>query len=164
MPRDNSVWVRGRLTADPHFEVLDGKTPHCRFRLAVLRDASQQARHPSSPAGGPKTPPLDLLRISVYGERAGLDYFYLRKGAEIAVSGWNESRRYHDKRLNRHRMVQEINAQSIVFGAGCDFSRGDAQRQRKLEEALEQGRTNLDAFGGPALDTLTDQFPPDLED
>lgn len=165
MPRDNSVWVRGRLAADPHFEVLDGKTPYIRFQLVVLRDASQQARSgPGPTAAKARAAQADLIRVAVYGERAGLDYFYLRKGAEVAVSGWLEARRYLDKRANRWRLVLELNAQGIVFGPGCDLARGDAQRQRKLEEARDQGRTNLEVFGYPALEALCAELGADLEE
>lgn len=166
MPRDNTVWVRGRLASDPHFEILDGRTPHCRFQLVVLRDPSQQGHSTPSPAAHAKARAvhIDLLRVVIYGERAGLDFFYLCKGGEVALSGWAESRRYLDKRSGRWRMIQEINAQTITFGPGCNFARGDAQRQRKLEEARDSGRTNLEALGLSPLDALPEHPDVELED
>lgn len=165
MPKDNAVWVRGRLAADPHFEVLDGRTPYCRFNLVVVRDHSQSSRQtPAGPdSGKSRLERSDLLRVSMYGERASVEYFYLRKGAEVAVSGWMESRRYFDKQARRWRMVQEINAQSIVFGPGCDFTRGDAQRARKMEEALERGVTNLESLGLAPLEALPEGLELELE-
>ncbi len=166
MPRDNHVWVRGRLAADPHFEVLDGKTPHIRFNLIVARDNTQLGRGALAPASPPKAKAdrCDLLRVAVYGERAALEYAYLRKGAEVGISGWSEARRYYDKRAARWRLVQEINAQGLMFGRGCDFVRGDAHRQRKLEEVSEQERSQLEALGLAPVDMLPDGAEFELEE
>ena len=165
MPRDNAVWIRGRLASDPHFEVLDGRTPHCRFVLVVARDHSQTSRAGLAAPDPDRTRVQrgDLIRVAIYGERASMEYFYLRKGAEVAVSGWTESRRYYDKQSRRWRLVQEINAQSIVFGPGCDFTRGEAQRKRKLEEAQERGLTSLEHLGLAPLDLLPEGAELELE-
>ena len=139
MPRYNTVHLTGYLTTDAFFEVLDKtNTPYVRFNLMVLRDDSQSGvttHQLPTPEHLNKKHRCDVLRVVAYGAHAAVAYYYLRKGAQISVTGWLESRRYFDKPANKYRWTLEVNAQHIVHGPGSDFVRGDAQRQRKLDDA-----------------------------
>ncbi len=139
MPRFNTVHLIGYLTTDPVFEVLEpSRTPYIRFKMMVLRDETQggKTNHPlPAPDRGGRKFSCDVLRVVAYGAHAAVAYYYLRKGAQVCVAGWLEARHYYDKAIARGRWTLEVNAQHFVHGPGSDFARGDAQRQRKLEEA-----------------------------
>jgi single-stranded DNA-binding protein len=158
--RNNQTTLRGCLASDPHFEILDGRTPHIRFDLVVPRDESQAARKAATELA--KKERRDLIRVVEYGERARVDYFYLRKGAMVTVIGWNESRRYRDMDTRRWRRVLEVNAHTITPSHGADFARGDRQRADKLEELQEKG-TDLEALGLAPIELPADEELDELE-
>lgn len=146
MSQKNRSFLIGNLANDPYFEFLKGgqtgKTPYLRFDLVVERDTSQgpQAHHTDSPQNGAgKERRADLIRVTMYGASAWINYFYLKKGADVSVSGWVESRLYFDRRMKRMRRVMEINAQEIFFGRGCDFARGDHQRKQIISQLESEG-------------------------
>ena len=142
MARNNHTTLRGCLVNDPQFEILDGRTPHIRFDLVVPRDESQAARKAAPELS--KKERRDLIRVVEYGERARVDYFYLRKGATVTVIGWNESRRYRDT------------------SHGADFARGDRQREDKLDEMRARG-TDLEALGLAPIELPADDELDELE-
>jgi single-stranded DNA-binding protein len=160
MPRFNTVHLAGYLTADPYFEALDGgRMPYMRFNLMVLRDDSQGAagaRQQPADDRAAKKPRCDILRVVAYGVRASVDYYYLCKGAQVSVTGWLEARRYHDKQIGRWRWTLEVNAQHIVPGRGSNFARGDAQRQRRLEDA--SGRLGQELLELPPAEIPVEQL------
>ena len=160
MARNNHTTLRGCLAGDPHFEILDGRTPHIRFDMVVPRDESQAARKAVTDLT--KKERRDLLRVVEYGERARVDYFYLRKGATVTVIGWTESRRYRDPGTRRWRRVLEVNAHTITPSHGADFARGDRQRADKLEELREKG-TDLEALGLAPIELPADDELDELE-
>lgn len=163
MPKNNSVYLSGFIVDEPHFEVLNDSTPYLRFKLVVLRDtgqlhqsaleASTDNRHGQKPEPRHRR---DVLRVVAYGQRARVDFFYLKKGAQVSVYGWAESRMYFDRNLHQRRQVMEINAQRIIPSRGCDFERGDKHRQRLEEEARDQGIVNLRPLGLDPIGLLPD--------
>ena len=64
MARNNHTTLRGCLASDPHFEMLDGRTPHIRFDMVVPRDESQAAR--KAPADLTKKERRDLIRVEYH--------------------------------------------------------------------------------------------------
>ena len=160
MARNNHTTLRGCLVNDPQFEILDGRTPHIRFDLVVPRDESQAARKAAPELS--KKERRDLIRVVEYGERARVDYFYLRKGATVTVIGWNESRRYRDTGTRRWRRVLEGNAHTITPSHGADFARGDRQREDKLDEMRARG-TDLEALGLAPIELPADDELDELE-
>ena len=163
MPKNNSVYLSGFIVDEPHFEVLNDSTPYLRFKLVVLRDTGQLHRYALEASTGshhgqrpePKHR-RDVLRVVAYGQRARVDYFYLKTGAQVTVYGWAESRLYFDRKFHQRRQVMEINAQRIIPGRGCDFERGDKHRQRLEEEARDQGIVNLGSLGLDPIGLLPD--------
>jgi hypothetical protein len=168
MAQNNFIHLSGNLADDPHFEMLTGekgRTPYVRFDLVVERDAGQGGPGPFDPSGsqdgfaarsggdGRKDERrADLIRVTEYGLRARIDYFFLKKGAHVAISGWLQSRRYFDRGLKRMRRVTEVNAQKISYGRGCDFERGERQRLAVLAQ-LDGERAALppDVAHGPIV-------------
>lgn len=163
MPQNNFIHLSGNLADDPYFEMLTGekgKTPYIRFDIVVERDtfqggpaALESAYGQDGPAGpnnnGQKDERrADLIRVTEYGVRARIDFFFLKKGAHVAISGWLQSRRYYDRGAKKMRRVMEVNAQKVSYGRGCDFERGERQRATILAQ-LEAERAAV---------------PPDLKD
>lgn len=154
MSHKNYITLVGNLAGDPHFELLDGKTPYLRFDVVVVRSTGQLSRADRNKPPGQRG--RDVIRVVEYGERAGVDYYYLREGAEVSVVGWLETRNFKDPKMHTWRRVQEVNAKSVTFGRGADFERGERYRLQKVAEAQEQGRANLEALGLTPVDTLPD--------
>lgn len=162
MPPDNFIHLSGTLADDPYFEMLPGakgKTPYIRFDLVVERDSGQAGPSSLDPTGGQEGlagrtdgRQADLIRVTEYGVRARIDFFFLKKGAHVAISGWLQSRRYFDRGAKRLRRVTEVNAQKISYGRGCDFERGERQRQGILSQ-LESDRALVppDLISGPIV-------------
>jgi len=168
VPLNNFVHLSGNLADDPYFEMISGDTgkmPYIRFDLVVERDSEQGGPGPFDPAGNPEgfagwptgagrkaERRADLIRVTEYGVRARLDFFYLKKGAQVTISGWLLSRRYLDRGTKRMRRVTEVNAQKISCGPGCDFVRGERQRLGILEQ-LEADRAAVppDLVSGPII-------------
>jgi single-stranded DNA-binding protein len=158
--RNNQTTLRGCLAGDPHFEILDGHMAHIRFDVVVPRDESQAAR--KAAAELTKKERRDVIRVVEYGERARLDYYYLRKGTTVTVIGWNESRRYRDPGTRRWRRVLEVNAHTITPSHGADFTRGDRQREDKLDEMRRRG-TDLEALGLAPIELPADDELDEVE-
>jgi len=143
MPANNICFARGNLVNDPYFyDDLNGAgTPYLRFHLAVPRDDNQRPRR------SPPKQVVDVLRVVRYGEQAEVDYRYLVKGAEVAVFGWSQSRKYTDRKSsNKVRAQQEVIAETIVYGRGCTLERGDRWRREIAERngrPLESVEINL---------------------
>ena len=168
MPQNNFIHLSGNLADDPYFEMLSGekgKTPYIRFDLVVERDSGQggpSSLDPASSQDGFAGRPdeagrkderrADLIRVTEYGVRARIDFFFLKKGAHVAISGWLQSRRYYDRGTKRMRRVTEVNAQKISYGRGCDFERGERQRLSILAQ-LEGDRAIVppDLVSGPIV-------------
>jgi single-stranded DNA-binding protein len=142
MPQNNFIHLSGNLADDPYFEMLQGekgKTPYIRFDLVVERDHSAAPHDDSAGAGAGKAASdkskpadsdlsADLIRVVAFGVHAWVDFFYLRKGAYVCVSGCLQSRRYFDRGVKKMRRIMEVNGQKISYGRGCDFERGERQR------------------------------------
>src|SRR5690242_3179839 len=108
MPQNNFIHLSGNLADDPYFEMLrgeKGKTPYIRFDLVVERDLGQAPREgaadvpsgvsgQSVQAGNAPERHADLIRVTGFGVHAWVDFFYLKKGAYVCISGWLQSRRY----------------------------------------------------------------------
>ncbi len=154
MPHKNYITIVGHLAADPHYELLGGKTPYIRFDVVVVRSTGQLGGEDRLKPPGKRE--RDLIRVVGYGERAAVDYYYLRRGTEVSVVGWLESRHFRDPKARVWRRIHEVNAKSIVFGRGADFERGERYRQQRLEEARAQGCTNLEALGLLPVEVLLD--------
>jgi single-stranded DNA-binding protein len=162
VPQNNFIHLSGNLADDPYFEMLSGekgKTPYIRFDLVVERDSGQGGPSSLDPAGNQdgfaaRTDDrrADLIRVTEYGVRARIDFFFLKKGAHVAISGWLQSRRYFDRGAKRMRRVTEVNAQKISYGRGCDFERGERQRLSILAQ-LEDDRASVppDLVRGPIV-------------
>jgi len=134
MAKNNTVTLIGFLAGDVVFEAVktsDGAStvPYIRFFLVVPRTAEQMSKRDRAGDAPART---DIIRVVEYGHRAEADYYYLSRGAEVAVVGWLQSREYFDRAAQRKRTVLEVNAERVVYGRGCDFERGDAMR-RELE-------------------------------
>jgi single-stranded DNA-binding protein len=154
VPQNNFIHLSGNLADDPYFEMLrgqKGQTPYIRFDLVVERDPNQSGRGaqegPDNKDGYASQPHADgrkderradLIRVTEYGTRARIDFFYLKKGAHVCISGWLCSRRYYDRGAKRMRRIMEVNAQKISYGRGCDFERGERQRASILAELEAQ--------------------------
>ncbi|MCC7358081.1 MAG: single-stranded DNA-binding protein [Anaerolineales bacterium] len=162
MPQNNFIYLSGNLADDPYFEMLSGekgKTPYIRFDMVVERDSGQGGPSSLDPAGSQDgfagradDRRADLIRVTEYGVRARIDFFFLKKGAHVAISGWLQSRRYFDRGAKRMRRVTEVNAQKISYGRGCDFERGERQRLSILAQ-LETDRASVpaDLVRGPIV-------------
>jgi len=160
MPQNNFIHLSGNLADDPYFEMLrgeKGKTPYIRFDLVVERDLGQTQREapaevavPAAAFGQPARSGSasdfhsDLIRVTGFGVHAWVDFFYLKKGAYICISGWLQSRRYFDRGVKKMRRIMEVNAQKISYGQGCDFERGERQRAIILAQ-LEAERSPIPA-------------------
>ena len=160
MPQNNFIHLSGNLADDPYFEMLrgdKGKTPYIRFDLVVERDLGQAPREAEADAdsvdgparqaaraGGALDRRADLIRVTGFGVHAWIDFFYLKKGAYICISGWLQSRRYFDRGVKKMRRIMEVNSQKISYGRGCDFERGERQRATILAQ-LEAERTPIPA-------------------
>jgi single-stranded DNA-binding protein len=144
MTENNIVILRGNLAEDPYLQTLPNGTAYLRFRLVVERGPSQMPRD----LKGKEVQRADLIRVVRYGLQAEVDYFYLRKSAEVVVFGWNQSRPYLDRKGGREvqRLQLEVNAQGIVLGRNCHFERGDRQRVEVLAgQGQESADTSLEA-------------------
>lgn len=162
MPQNNFIHLSGTLADEPYFELLPGekgKTPYIRFDLVVERDSGQAGSSALDSANGQDgfAAPVDgrradLIRVTEYGVRAKIDYFFLKKNAHITVSGWLQSRRYFDRAAKRMRRVIEVAAQKISFGRGCDFERGERQRATIVEQLVANRSTvPPDLLNGPVV-------------
>lgn len=162
MPQNNFIHLSGTLADEPYFELLPGekgKTPYIRFDLVVERDSGQagsSALDPASDQDGFAAPVdgrrADLIRVTEYGVRARIDYFFLKKGAQITVSGWLQSRRFLDRDAKRMRRATEVTAQKISYGRGCDFDRGERQRVSIVAQlAAEHAVVPPDLVSGPIV-------------
>jgi single-stranded DNA-binding protein len=167
MPQNNFIHLSGNLADDPYFELLSGergKTPYIRFDLVVERDVEQgggEAFTSAHSRDGAATSPAssrredrraDLIRVTEYGVRARIDFFFLKKGAYVALGGWLQTRRYFDRGTNRMRRVMEVNAQKISYGRGCDFERGERQRLTILTQLqAERAAVPADLTNGPMV-------------
>ena len=113
---NNTVAIRGNLAYDPFFDYLTnkrGETPFTRFALAV-------DRRPPRPAG-----PADHLLVVVYGNLAEHVHPYLRRGSEVAVTGWLRAR----KGVNHHgepMRVVEVVAEDVEFIRNINWEQGEA--------------------------------------
>jgi len=113
---NNSVAIRGNLAYDPFFDYLEGKNggmPFTRFALAV-------DRQPPRPAG-----PADHLLVVVYDDLAERVHPYLRKGSEIAVTGWLRARMGVNQHGEPMRVV-EVVAEDIEFICNINWEQGEA--------------------------------------
>ena len=160
MPQNNFIHLSGNLADEPSFEMLRGekrKTPYIRFDLVVERDMGLAPREadvdaasvdgtarPPTPANGALDRRADLIRVTGFGVHAWIDFFYLKKGAYICISGWLQSRRYFDRGVKKMRRIMEVNSQKISYGRGCDFERGERQRTTILAQ-LEAERSPIPA-------------------
>jgi single-stranded DNA-binding protein len=162
MPQNNFIHLSGTLADEPYFELLSGekgKTPYIRFDLVVERDSGQAGSSVLDPANSQDgfAAPVDgrradLIRVTEYGVRARIDYFFLKKNAHITVSGWLQSRRYFDRPAKRMRRVIEVAAQKISFGRGCDFERGERQRASIVEQLVaNRSMVPPDLLNGPVV-------------
>jgi single-stranded DNA-binding protein len=156
VPQNNFIHLSGNLADDPYFEMLrgqKGQTPYIRFDLVVERDPDQSGQGaqegPDNKDGYGGQPQadgrlrqddrrVDLIRVTEYGTRARIDFFYLKKGAHVCISGWLCSRRYYDRGVKRMRRIMEVNSQKVSYGRGCDFERGERQRVSILAELEAQ--------------------------
>lgn len=168
MSQNNFIHLSGNLADDPYFETLSGpkgQTPYIRFDLVVERDAGQGGPGPFDAAdsqdgfdgradsdGRKDERRADLIRVTAYGVRARIDFFFLKKGAHVAIGGWLQSRRYYDRGARKMRRVMEVNAQKISYGRGCDFERGERQRANILAQLEDERATvPLDLKRGPLV-------------
>ncbi len=162
MPQNNFIHLAGTLAEDPYFEMVPGekgKTPYIRFDLVVERDSGQGGSSALDPAGGQdgftgRTDGrrADLIRVTEYGVRARIDYFFLKKNAHVTVSGWLQSRRYLDRGAKRMRRATEVTAQKISYGRGCDFERGERQRVSLVAELVaDHAIVPPDLVSGPIV-------------
>jgi hypothetical protein len=166
--RNNFIHLSGNLAEDPYFEMLsgqNGRTPYIRFDLVVERDAGQAGPGPfdqpesqdgfngrGEGEGRKDERRADLIRVTEYGVRARIDFFYLKKGAHVAISGWLQSRRYYDRGARKMRRVMEVNAQKVSYGRGCDFERGERQRANILAQLEdERAAVPVDLRGEPFM-------------
>lgn len=124
MPKNNQASLCGRIASEPYFTEFDQEKPYLRFFLVVPRSQEQMPKR----RDGRRIQDTDLIRVVRYGLQAKVDYYYLQKGALVAVTGWVQSRRYEDKHAKKMRGQIEINARNIVYSTGCDFERGDRWR------------------------------------
>jgi len=101
MPRNNFVYLKGRIHKPPHFGMTPGdeseRTPFLQFYLDVLRDPTQPARFAS-----------DSLRVVMYSHEATALYPRLREGLIVSLVGWIQHRIYR-----RGKTVMEVVAQEV---------------------------------------------------
>ena len=160
MAKGNHVSVRGDITGDIYFDILDinGQTTPF-LRLYMMINGSREAY------------PVKGLRICMYGVLAELTYAYVQKGSRIYVEGHVQTR------LRRNNeIVVEVVAEDVDFIRNIDCERGsriaeELRKQGLLNTGDQDGSAQLASislgYGGVVqgiYDTLTEQSPSVLED
>lgn len=100
MNRFNGI---GRLTADPEMRTTTTGVPVVAFTLAINRPFKNKQTGEYD---------ADFLRIVAYNRTAEILHQYTRKGSQIGVEGWVQTRSYDDKNGKR-QYVTEIIAERI---------------------------------------------------
>ena len=122
MAQSNHVSVKGDITGDIYYDILDigeKQTPY--LRLYMMINGSREAY------------PVKGLRICMYGLLAELTYAHVQKGSRIFVEGHVQTR---TRRNNE--VVVEIVAEDVDFIRNIDYERGN----RVAEELRSRGLFN----------------------
>ncbi len=123
MAWNNDCRFIGNLTHPPHFQrVGSSLLPFLRLYLAV-------------DDGKDKT---SYVRVVAYGDLALQTYPYLQIGSKILVQARYRQRRRRDK----DEIVHEFVAEHIVFLDKINWERGNAARNRWMEESGTGTTTN----------------------
>ena len=103
----NSVFLIGRLTADPELKYTPQGTAVANMSLAINETWTD--------AKGDKHERTTFLNIIAWGKQAENSREYLTKGSQIFVDGRIDVRSWEDKRGGGMRKVYEVVAQRIQF-------------------------------------------------
>ncbi|MBC7258716.1 MAG: single-stranded DNA-binding protein [Chloroflexi bacterium] len=101
----------GWVHEEPQVLLTRRGRPKLVFRLAVARDGTRAAKYGETGGTGRG---VDMIHVVMYGERGEALQPLLRKGAQVVVFGWTQSRVYTAKDGSR-RMVTETVAERITF-------------------------------------------------
>lgn len=102
----NKAILLGNLGSDPEIHATEGRKPLCVFTLATNRQSSSSD----------STPP-EWHRIVTFGVTAENCAKYLRKGREVFVEGYIQSRRWKDAE-GKERVSNQILANVVQFIGG----------------------------------------------
>lgn len=115
----NSVFLIGRLTADPQLRQVNNGVSMVNFTLAVQRPPSKNNDHQA-----------DFINVIVFGVQAENLVKYKKKGSLIAVEGRLQTRRWEDKNGKKHS-VMEVVANRIMF-LSFDGAKNDKEDNNKV--------------------------------
>lgn len=132
----------GRLTADPVVKYTTTGVPIVAFTLAINRPfKNKQGEYDA-----------DFLRIVAYNRTAEILHQYTRKGSQIGVEGWVQTRSYDDKD-GRRVYVTEIIADRIHL---LDPKRDDYQQPMTYTYTQSATHTQQPTVNDSYFDTTTD--------
>ncbi|WP_066506797.1 single-stranded DNA-binding protein [Abyssisolibacter fermentans] len=137
----NSVFLIGRLTADPELRFLPGNgTAVARFSLAVDKDLSKEKKAEAERLGRPTA---DFPRITVWGRQAENCANYLSKGRMVAIQGRIQTGSYQNAQ-GQKVYTTDVVAERVQF-----LEWGDSNRAVDRNRPQQQPQQNdFDATGG----------------
>lgn len=103
MPNINTVFLAGRLTADPELRYIPSGAAVCKLRLAVSRKYKTKE-------GEPKEDTL-FINVDVWEKLAEFCHDNLRKGRPVYVEGFLKSDTWEDRNTGQTRT--QINLRGI---------------------------------------------------
>ena len=134
MARNNQVKVKGNLTGDIYYDVLQNKagqsTPFMRFYLMINAERGVNE--------------VRGLRVLCYGKLAEYAEAHLQKGSKVIVDGHIQMRTIKNGGNNGGNVVFEIVADDIDFVQHIDWERG----RQKHNEMVGAGSLD-DSFSIP---------------
>ena len=139
MSVNNSIFLIGRLAADPEVKYSQGDNPLCiaRFRLAVDRKTRKEEEKKA-----------DFIGCTAFGKTAECIRDHVRKGTKIAVEGSLQSGSY-EKEDGTKVYRTEVIVEEFTFceskkesreGQGQVPSQGQQGYQKPMQNALPQGQ------------------------
>lgn len=103
MPYHNKISLLGNLTADPELRFLPGKdTPVCKFTLAMNKPKNKKDKER-----------VIFIDVAVFGEYGKTVHVYLKKGAQVLISGELEYSAWESagEKLSKH----SVKADDVQF-------------------------------------------------
>ncbi|WP_293153939.1 MULTISPECIES: single-stranded DNA-binding protein [unclassified Microcoleus] len=116
----NVVTLVGRVGGDPDVKYFESGTVKCKLTLAVRRRSS-------------KTDEPDWFTLEIWGKTAQIAADYVRKGAQIGVTGSLKFDRWQDRSTGANRSMPIIRVDQLdLLGSKRDNESGMSQNNSEF--------------------------------
>ncbi len=147
VPDINTVFLAGRLTADPDLRYTQNNVALCKLRLAVTRYYRGK--------DGERNEDTLFINVSCFDKQAEFCNEYLRKGRPVYVEGRLRSFDLEDRDTGQKRTMVEVRAQRIQQLDWDDRQGGGAPRSENAAPRSEG------ASGRPQPRPIEEPIPED---